>query len=502
MCNVTFWKDKDFSGHNKNYDGPIDITDTNDIHWTDHSSDDMKDDISSIQTDGSAWVQIYSSTDHGGRTTLIGPNSNVNLDEVYDDEQGKDMDDTIQSFEIFDNLPLNITAVINNFIALYPGATSGHNSDYKDYLDIYSQDSEYWVYYPEIDITGNVVAFTVNLSHRQSETDDQATLTFSMNGDGRFVDSIKVSYTMAEATQIPDWMITIIDDAIEVASVGAMAIADGAEIVLTDGVGVVATVETDELIEDIADALTFCVDHLNAVLNAVFKLQDDGGAMNFAAVVSQCISRTVLAYYQELFGPDENTVYWRSSDRFLDSLSQNSSLTDVDSSWNTSKHTQYVTFTYDDTDDEYRSYLPDASFFYAKGGSVLSTKIDYVDSLSKDDHLISQAIFDPKGELFALIGNIDLYDGSSDDDYKAPTSGVLTYNADSEMIHITKDDDGNDTITVLTDESSLESAYASMLSASLTATGSDFDITISQQQSQLIDVSLAVISAMKTSIVM
>jgi hypothetical protein len=501
MCNVTFWKDKDFSGRYKNYSSPTNVKDTNDIHWHDHDSDDMKDDISSIQTDGSAWVRIFSSTDYGGRTALIEPNSNVNLEDVY--AGGDDMNDTIQSFQIYDHKPIDTSNVINNFVDLYPSGTVYRNNDYKYYIDMYSQDSEYWVYYPLMTITGDTIAFSVNLSHRQAEKDDQAVLTFSMDMEGNFVDSIKVEYTIQDATQVPDWMITMIDDAIEVGAAGAMALADGAEIVLTDGVGVVATIETDELIEDIADVLTFCVDHLNAVLSAIFKLQDDGGTMNFAAVVSQCISRTVLAYYQELFGPDQNTIYTMNSDQLIGGLQSNSNLTNVSDSWDNSKHTPFATFSLSSaSDDDYRAYLPDASFFYAQGGSMLTCKIDYMDSFSKDDHLILQTVFDPKGNLFAVMGSIDLYGGSSSEDYKAPSSGVLAYNDQRQMMHITKDDDGNDVISVLSGYQTLEDAYGQMLSDSLTDTGTNFDITIETQQYNLVNASIEVIAAMQASLVM
>lgn len=504
MCSVTFWKDKDFSGRYKTYNNPASVTDTSDIHWTDHDNDDMKDDISSIQTDSNAWVLIFSSTNYGGRTALIGPDTDQDLDGLFDDGGSDNMNDTIQSFQIFDYEPIDTSLLIDNFVNLYKPCGVYRNDDDKYYIHVYSQDSEYRVYYPEMTLTEESVAFSINLSHEQVEKDDQAVLTFSMDNLGNFVDSIQVQYTIQDATQVPDWMITLIDDAIEAGALGAIAIADGAEIVLTDGIGVVLTIKTDEFIEDIANVLTFCVDHLNAVLSTIFKLQDDGGTMNFAAVVSQCISRAVLAYYQTLFGEDQNTIYTMSSDAFLDSLQTNPDTYNVSDSWDDSRNTPSVTFTSSMIDDVYRAYLPDASFFYAQGGSLLTSKIDYVDNLSKDDHLILQTVFDPKGNLFALIGSIDLYNGSSDDDYKAPTSGVLTYNEYGQMIHITKDDDGADTVTVLSesDYTSLENAYFSMLRSSLWSTGTNYDITINAQQENLVNASLEVIAAMKDSIVM
>src|SRR3546814_7115617 len=83
----------------------------------------------------------------------------------------------------------------------------------------------------------------MDLDHIQAEQDDHAVLSFSMDLNGGFVEKIQVTYDIAGATQVPEWAIKLIDGAIEVAKYGPMAIADGAVIVLTDGVGVVATVE-------------------------------------------------------------------------------------------------------------------------------------------------------------------------------------------------------------------------------------------------------------------
>jgi hypothetical protein len=400
---------------------------------------------------------------------------------VKDDNNDDDMDDTIESFQLYDHKPdVNTTNIINNFIALYPGSVHSRKDNLYN-SDFYAQDSEYRIYDPIIELSDTEASFTINLDHVQGEHDDHAVVTFAMDFHGNFTDEIKVDYDMADATQIPHWAVELIDGVIDATAEAAKLIADGAEIVLTDGVGVVATVDTDKLIDYTAKAITFCVDHLNTVLSAAFAYQDDGGTMNFPAVVSHSIARLVLAYYEELFGPDANVVETFGDSNFLRSLG-------IDN-WNNSKHNPYVEFS--TVGYDYRSYYPDNTFYYAQGGSLSSVKIDAITNNEKDDHLIMQTEYDPNGVLFSIIGGIDLFSRTHDDDYKAPTSGMITYNDQKQMVHISEDK----TITVLTAYSSLADAYEDKMSAALIDTAGNFGITLTDQQKGLVNASLLVLSA-------
>jgi len=480
-CNVTFWKDKDFEGHYKNYDGPQTVSDLNEVQWHGESHDDMKDDIQSIQTSTETWVRVYSKANFSGRTALIGPNENKNMSDVMDDNNEDDMDKTIESFQLYDHKPnVNTSNIINNLKALYPGSDYNrlHNLYNSEY---YAQDSQYRIYDPQMIVGSDKISFTINMDHIQVESDDHAVITFSMDYRGDFVDQIQVVYTMADASQIPDWLIKIIDGTIDLADDAAKALADGAEIVITDGVGVVATVETNEVIDFTAKVLTFCVDHLNTVLNAVFTYQDDGGTMNFPAAVSHGIARCVLAYHQELFGKESSSMSFDESS-FLSAFGK--------SSWNTDKHNPSVSFT--ESDYDYRAYFPDNSFFYANGGALSSVKIDAVTGAEKDDHLILQAAFDPHGRLFSVVGSIDLFSRSHDDGYTAPASGVLTYNDNGQMILITQ----GGTVSNVS-YASLADGFADQLRAALDDVT---DVTVTDQQRGLVDAALKVLSAIDSAI--
>ncbi|MCA1779785.1 MAG: peptidase inhibitor family I36 protein [Xanthomonadaceae bacterium] len=483
-CNVTFWKDQNFEGHYKNYDGPTSKSDLNEVQWHGQSHDDMKDDIRSIQTSSETWVRVYSKANYSGRTALIGPNENKNMSDVRDDNNEDDMDKTIESFQLYDHKPnVNTTNIINNLKALYPGSDYNrlnnlYNSEY------YAQDSQYRIYDPEMLVGADKISFTINMDHIQLEHDDHAVVTLSMDYRGDFVDRIQVVYTMADASQIPDWAIKIIDGAIDVADDAAKILADGAEIVITDGVGVVATVETNEVIDFTAKVLTFCVDHLNTVLSAVFTYQDDGGTMNFPAAVSHGIARCVLAYHQELFGKDSESQGFNESN-FLAGLGA--------SSWNYDKHNPSVGFS--DDGFSYRAYYPDNSFFYANGGALSSVKIDAVTGVEKDDHLILQASFDPQGRMFSVVGSIDLFARSHSDGYTAPASGVLTFDENHRMILI----DQAGTVTPV-NYASLADAYADQMRKALDAVADDYNETVTDQQRTLVDASLRVLAAIDSAI--
>ena len=113
----------------------------------------------------------------------------------------------------------------------------------------------------------------------------------------------------------------------------------------------------------------------------------------------------------------------------------------------------------------------------------------------KDDHLIMQSTYDLNGNLFSVVGSIDLFSRDHDDDYEAPTSGVLTYNDQGEIMHITKD--GKIT-KVLCD--SLEEAYEKKMTLALRYTAKKYDIELTQQQIGLVTASSSVLAATEAGI--
>lgn len=479
-CKVQFWKDKNNGGKTKVYEGPASISDLEDEDWKD-SNDDMKDDIGSIRTDSQAWVRVYSKADFGGRSALIGPSTDIDADNLYDDVEDEDLDDTIESFQLYNERPIiDIANYQATFHDQFPhGDVSRKNNLYN--TEFYSQDSEYRVYDPEIEFSGDIAYFTIRTDHVQAESDDHAIITFSLDRDGNFVDTIQVTYSIASATQIPEWAVKVMDLGIKAGKSAAKTFFDGAVIVVTDGVGVVFTVEINKVIDFTAMLLTFCVDHMNTVLNAAFVYQDDGGTMNFSAVVSHIIARAVKSYNLEALGQVSSSLKF-DKDEFQEALGK--------SSWHDDdKHTRYLNYKSDG--ENYRVYKPETTLLYANGGAVISCKIDAITNNQKDDHLILQAVFDPSGHLFSAMGAVDIFSRNHDDGYTAPASGVVTFDQTGQMVHITQDK----TITPIS-YNDLDSAYADLMLKDLQAKDSSFDLDLDDQQLNLVEVSQDVLKAM------
>src|SRR5690606_18998534 len=145
----------------------------------------------------------------------------------------------------------------------------------------------------------------------------------------------------------------------------------------------------------------------------------------------------------------------------------------------------------------YRSYYPDNTFFYARGGALSSVKIDAITDNRMDDHLVMQAIFDPHGKLFAVAGCIDIFSVKNISNYTAPASGVFAYNADGKIIHVTQ---GGEHVTEVQGYTSLEEAYADELKNALRRTGTDYGINITNGQTSLVDASVKALAAMNAAI--
>lgn len=492
MCNVSFWSDTDDkkgTGPYKNYTSPTSVPDLAKVYWDGTSKqDDMKDDMSWVDTDANTWVRLYSSTSYTGRTLLIGPSSSVNLKYTNDEANEDDMNDTVQSFQLYDHKPVDTTAITNNFIALFPGSPRGRE-DYAYYSTFYAQDSEYRIFDPAMVVNAESVAFTLKLKHMQAEGDDEAVVTFSMDYNGAFVDQIQVTYQMADKSVIPDWAIKLIDGAIDVTAWAAKAVADSAEIVLTDGAGLLAAPETNEVIDGAAKTLTFCVDHLNTVLAAIFKYQDNGGTMYFSSMVSHGIARLVLAYYQEIKGADTQPGMAFNDGQFRSGLGASGW---VNPGTSGGKSNPYVDFTQNGY--SYRAYYPDNSFLYGHMGAVSSVCLGANTNVQKDDHLTLQVTCDPQGNLFSAAGGMDIFLTRNVDGYEAPTTGVIMKQG-SQVVKVS----AGASATPLS-QGSIVDAYRDAMNAALNAAASQYGLTLTDQQRHLVDASVTALNAIVTAI--
>lgn len=474
-------------GPYKEYKSPTTCPDLSDHNWDGSTlSNSMKDDLSFVNTGNSTWVVIYTETGYKGRSALISPNTSINLKNLKD-ASGKDFDDDVQSFRLYDYRPVDTSRVVSNFIALYPGSDRDTSGDTNS--EFYAQDSKYRIYDPTITQSSTTVSFTIQLDHVQAEDDDHATVKFSMNTEGAFVNQIQVTYDMADASQIPPWAIKLIDGAIDVGAWAAKAIADSAEIVLTEGAGTLAVPETNEVIDGAAKALTFCVDHLNTVLAGIFKYQDNGGTMYFSSIVSHSIARLVQAYYQEIMGADKQSRMTFNDSQFRSGVGAGGW---VNPGTSGGKSNPYVDFTQNGY--SYRAFYPDNSFLYGHMGAVSSVCIGANTGLQKDDHLTLQVGCDPQGNLFCVAGGMDIFLTRSIDGYEAPTTGVIMKQG-SQVVQVAP---GSSPTPV--SQGSIVDAYRAAMNAALNDNASRFGLDLTDQQRHLVDASVTVLNAIVAAI--
>lgn len=489
-CTVEFWADKDEGGYNKTYTDPVSKSNLSTETWEGHDHHHMDDTIGSVRTGSQAWVLLYSQSNYSGRSVLVGPNTTVNTEDLS--SEGKDMDDTIESFILYDTKPdVNPGNIVNNFLDLYP--FSDHSQYTVDNLwnsQFFSQNSLYRAYDPEIVVDQRTISVVLKFDHEITDNeDDHATLTFSMDLKGNFTDEIQVNYRMAKATHIPKWAIKIADIEVNLLADVVASILEGVDIVVTDGAGIFGEAELDEIVELVANAVTFCIDHSNALFKFMFVIQDDGGTMNFPAVVSHGIARIIYATYQEIFGHNPSSANSFDQTTFIQVLGGDSGDRFKDSA-----NTNFLFNAYN-----YRAYIPDVSYFYGSGGALISLKIDANTDGEKDDHVIVQMTFDPQGQLYSILGTVDLFLDDYEDGYLAPTSGLIVLTVDGNLKQILKDQHGNTTYALL-DYDSIEDAYADLIQTSIDSTARNYGFTLTDQQECLIGASLSVINAVKAGI--
>jgi hypothetical protein len=339
----------------------------------------------------------------------------------------------------------------------------------------------------------DVIKFTLYVEHIQYEKNDYATVTFSMNYDGNFMDKVQVQYEIAKASGIPDWLIKFLGTEIDIVSKEAKfladVIADVSLDVATDGAAVpldpFIDKDINKSIDEAAKVLTFCVDHVNFVLKAIFSRQDDGGRLYFAPVVSHGLVRLISACYQTMFGTfDTKWFYDKDFTAYFGK------------SWNRSNN-KYGNpyFEFDKSGQKtysYRCFYPDSTMLYANYGTVCSTKIAAITNNAKDDYLVLLTSFNSQGKLISVTASVDIYAFGYPDGYQSPTSGNLVLDKNG-VISIHKN--GADPVpTAYTD------LYVAFLSEMTNALNGVTGIKITDQQRVMMNAGVDVLHAMDAAI--
>lgn len=96
-CWIEVWESKNYSGRSRRFDGPIQIAKLANYQWA--GGGDIHDDIDSIVVGPAAWFIGYEDENFTDTQITLGPNSRVA------DLTRFNMQDQIDSFKIFDNVP-------------------------------------------------------------------------------------------------------------------------------------------------------------------------------------------------------------------------------------------------------------------------------------------------------------------------------------------------------------------------------------------------------------
>jgi hypothetical protein len=430
---VKFWQGDNFTGQTQSFDEAVNYESTGSLLWN-GTTDHMDGDITCLETGPETCLCVYTEDSYGGRPLKVGPSQKLQLRGVV--VNGANMDNAIHSFQLYSNKADVDTSTITNYYLGYFGG-QGIYVDGAKTRQFYAQNNQYRVYEPSYEFTKSkngqtdVVKFRLKAEHIDpAAMNDFATVTFSMDYDGNFVDTIQIVYDLSHGDILPQWFIDMMDNIVipgteVVASfVGnqlAKCLTDSATEILTEGDGTGELPElneadktaVDKVVNTVGNACTFVVDHINTVTEAINKMVDNGGLMYFTSIVAQTIPRAVNAYYQMLKveAPVLPAVNFNAT-AFAESLTGNQN-------WLNDRDNPYVQF--QSNTHTYLCYMPDQTVAYNNYGTLVTVKVTARDS-GQDNYLDLQAVFDNNGALLVVKGTADLYHNNKD---TPPTTYIL-----------------------------------------------------------------------------
>jgi len=171
------------------------------------------------------------------------------------------------------------------------GVTAGNDQN-GNAIKFSSQDSDYRVYIPGKDATKSTTSYnsagqmilTLAVDHiigSELSKDDHSTATMTFDTDGSLLKTdMAVSFEDSDPLTIPQWLVTDVD--VTVALLGLVATPE------TDGDSLV---EAAKVIKDINDFVTT----FNNITSNIRKFTDDGGRLNFPAVVAAEMNRACVS---------------------------------------------------------------------------------------------------------------------------------------------------------------------------------------------------------------
>ena len=271
-----------FNGNCATFFGTTQKSDLNSVKFPTNTGVDLKNDIQSVATGASAWLEVWNDTDYSGDSLRIYPNTTYHdLDQVARIPKG-DWKNQMQSFKLYNYLPDGSWALDfdeDKFFNAFPGAYAMQDSS-GPYYHYVTQDCGY-----DVRITGKTfdsesMTISFRVDYDLTGHNDKVNLDLKVNLDGS-MNSVTYEYEQGGAVQIPSAVIKAVDV--------------GAEVL-----GAVGALETAGISEEAANSFieafdTFC-EVFNKVSNGLYKLSEaNDGRFYMCGVCTNLLARALSA---------------------------------------------------------------------------------------------------------------------------------------------------------------------------------------------------------------
>jgi len=444
-------KNHDGKGHDNNYNGPQNVPD-----------EPLNQTNSYVLSNG--YAVFYSHSSYRGIPGVFSSGTNNHLSNDYyrnvptsisnSDAYKHEWKDSVNSLVLTNNSPINPWIIISYLLEQFQNhsGVSYHKDDdpasqfyHWYYFNFSSQGCSYRFYYPKIfyDTATGLMNFRFWSAHLTGGRNDTAKISFTVDMNGNLVGDVTASYSCYPGT-VPDWVINLTDEIIKVGTPVVKAIVDlYVDIIVdvaTDGVGIAFDEELDavinKVIDIIAKALTFFVDHINNILNAIAKVKTgDGGLLYFPYAITHGLNDILTKYLFLAKGP--NPIPYANSL----SLKKNNIPNTIyfpASSWDGEACSFYI----DNLNaSAYTFWKPDFSKVYSNGGAICSFKLD----ADNKNHLSVFMLFDPNGQLVSLQSSAYLHDCINKDGYVVPNSGLISMDKNQKIFQFLNDNNTRST---------------------------------------------------------
>lgn len=375
-CKAFFSENTDFEGDNVTYDGPVNVSPLP-AYTTDYNKA-LDNSINSLKTGTQAWLAIYDAQNYTGNYCRIQPNTAYSDLNDLARGDGGDWKNQMQSFELFDTNPtswhlsFNLDTFHEQFLDNFPDSTATGGSA----IGYQTQDAQYRIYDPQVSFPdANSMVISLSIDHIIGlSTDDHATLTITVDGDGG-IDNVNYTWDAGSTYQIPDSVVKAVDEGVEVAgAIGALE---------TCGI-------SEEAAQEFVEVFDTACQVFNDIANLMTKwMENDGGRFYMVPVVSHTINRAFNAVVDSAQSFSSLPAIDFNHTSFETNLGNQSgvSISKDWFQWSNTSGSLNQTMEYTKSDYTYRTWYQESSIMNGNIGMLLSCKIDF-ERTTGDDHII------------------------------------------------------------------------------------------------------------------